>query len=173
MENQLIDEIKGLTDGKLNEYIELFENRVEATREYLQDIDSFEVSQVMQGKFQEYSYKLKLMLEEQKRRNAENEAMVENPARPTNVKITRENQIKTYKIYEKCPDYRRKIGPFLSNPYIYGNPFAQQATLCKEDCLFPTCPFYDMWANTNRAVHHKEDYDEWIVQGYEERFRNT
>lgn len=173
MENQPINSIKALTDEKLNEYIELFQNRVETTREYLQDIDSLEVCQVMQGKLQEYSYKLSLMLEERKRRIPKDEMMVDNPARPANVEITREKQIKTYKIYEKCPDYRRKIRPFISNPNIYGNPLARQSTLCKEDCLFPTCPFYDMWANTNRAVHHKEDYDEWIVQGYEERFRNT
>lgn len=169
MGNPLINEIRALSEDKLMEYIETFKDRVETTRDYLDGEDDMDVVLVMRGKLQEYSYKLKMLMEELKRRGGS--SVADHPARPTNVKITRENQIKTYKIYEKCPDYRKKIGPFLSDPYIYGNPFARQSTLCKDDCLFPTCPFYDMWSNTNRAVHHMEDYDEWVVQGYEDRFK--
>lgn len=68
MANQLEEEIRNLSDNDLEEYIDTFQNRVETTREYLGDCDSLDVSVVMQGKLQEYSYKLRLLIEEQKRR---------------------------------------------------------------------------------------------------------
>ena len=65
---QLEEEIRNLSNSELEEYIETFQNRVETSREYLGDCDSFDVRMVMQGKLQEYSYKLNLLLQEQKRR---------------------------------------------------------------------------------------------------------
>ena len=177
MATQLEEEIRNLSDSELEEYIDTFQNRVETSREYLDDCDSFDVRMVMQGKLQEYSYKLNLLLQEQKRRK-DNRIKAEipngHPAHPEGVKITREMQVKTYQAYIKCPDFLEKI-PTINNPVyrreLAGNFFGMKAMLCKEDCIFPTCPFYDTWSITNRVIHHPDDYDEWVVQGYENRFK--
>lgn len=68
MENSLIAEIRSLSDEKLNEYIETFQDRVETTRDYLDDSDDYTVTMVMRGKLQEYSHKLQLLREERARR---------------------------------------------------------------------------------------------------------
>lgn len=44
MANSLSEEIRSLSDDELNEYIETFENRVETTRDYLDDYDSMDNS---------------------------------------------------------------------------------------------------------------------------------
>ena len=176
MANSLSEEIRSLSDDELNEQIETFEKRVETTRDYLDDCDSMDISMVMRGKLQEYSHKLQLLREERSRRNStsNNEHPAQHPARPTGVKITRENQIKTYQAYIKCPDFLKKI-PTINNPVyrreLANRPFAMHDMLCKEDCIFPTCPFYDGWSIINRVVNHPDDYDEWVVQGYEDRFK--
>ncbi len=69
MGNSLLEEIRALSDEQLNEYIETFEDRVETTRDYLDDCDSIDISMVMRGKLQEYSQKLQLLREERARRN--------------------------------------------------------------------------------------------------------
>ena len=69
MGNSLLEEIRALNDEQLNEYIETFEDRVETTRDYLDDCDSIDISMVMRGKLQEYSQKLQLLREERARRN--------------------------------------------------------------------------------------------------------
>lgn len=68
MGNSLLEEIRALSDEQLNEYIETFEDRVETTRDYLDDCDSIDISMVMRGKLQEYSQKLQLLREERARR---------------------------------------------------------------------------------------------------------
>lgn len=55
MGNSLSEEIRSLSDEDLNEYIDTFENRVETTRDYLDDCDSIDISMVMRGKLREYS----------------------------------------------------------------------------------------------------------------------
>lgn len=69
MGNSLLEEIRALSDEQLNEYIETFEDRIETTRDYLDDCDSIDISMVMRGKLQEYSQKLQLLREERARRN--------------------------------------------------------------------------------------------------------
>lgn len=69
MGNSLLEEIRALSNEQLNEYIETFEDRVETTRDYLDDCDSIDISMVMRGKLQEYSQKLQLPREERARRN--------------------------------------------------------------------------------------------------------
>ena len=69
MGNSLLEEIRSLSDEQLNEYIETFQDRVESTRDYLDDADDYTVSMVMRGKLQEYSHKLQLLREERARRN--------------------------------------------------------------------------------------------------------
>ncbi len=69
MGNSLSEEIRSLSDEDLNEYIDTFENRVETTRDYLDDCDSIDISMVMRGKLREYSLKLQLLREERARRN--------------------------------------------------------------------------------------------------------
>lgn len=68
MENSLLTEIKSLSDEELNEYIETFQDRVETTRDNLDDSDDYTVTMVMRGKLQEYSHKLQLLREERARR---------------------------------------------------------------------------------------------------------
>jgi hypothetical protein len=172
MDSQLLNEISALSDEELEGYIDTFENRVETTRDYLDDADDINVSMVMRGKLQEYSYKLRLLKEERNRRGSS--SVKEHPARPAGVKITREMQVKTHKAYISCPDFLSKI-PTINNPVyrreLSSRPDKLVGMLCKEDCLFPTCPFYDSWSIANRVIYHPDDYDEWVVQGYENRFK--
>ncbi len=66
MANQLEEEIRSLSNEQLEDYIETFKDRVDTTRDYLDDCDDFNVRMVMQGKLREYSYKLNLLVEEKK-----------------------------------------------------------------------------------------------------------
>ena len=173
----IYDEIRQLSDEELNDYIDTFQNRVEFTKEYISECDDYDVRDVMRGKLGEYSQTLRLLQEEFNRRKSGyiNAAYPNgHPARPTGVKITREIQVKTYKAYFACPDYIEKSS-ILENPIdrreIAENPFTRKYVLCKEDCIFPTCPFYETWSIMNRCKFHKDDYDEWVVKGYEERFK--
>jgi len=68
MENQLINEIRGLSDEELREYIDTFQNRVESTRDYIDSEDDMNILMVMRGKLQEYAYKLRLLRDELNRR---------------------------------------------------------------------------------------------------------
>ena len=68
MGNSLLEEIRSLSDEQLNEYIKTFEDRVETTRDYLDDADDMTITMVMRGKLQEYSQKLHLLREERARR---------------------------------------------------------------------------------------------------------
>ena len=43
MGNSLLEEIRSLSDEQLNEYIETFQDRVESTRDYLDDADDYTV----------------------------------------------------------------------------------------------------------------------------------
>lgn len=99
---------------------------------------------------------------------------VGNKARPAGIPITKENQRTYYKAYYRCFDYHYKMKIYKKDRMIGKDPFASKAALCKEDCLFPTCPFYDFWAVNNRfnpTCEHKSDYDVWVVKGYKERFK--
>ncbi len=79
-------------------------------------------------------------------------------------RITREMQDASYLAYSKCHKYNVKMQSFLiQNHIIHTLP----QVVCKEDCLYPTCPFYSIWTITNRALSHKHDYDEWIVEEYQ------
>lgn len=77
--------------------------------------------------------------------------------------ITREMQDASYKAYEKCTTYEVKIESLFFNSMMLQNRYN---LICKNDCLFPTCPFYSKWAIDNRTYTHREDYDEWIVDAY-------
>lgn len=70
MDNQLLNEIRALSDNELLEYIDTFQSRVETTQQYLSEEDDMDTSMVMRAKLREYSYKLRLLLDEQgQRRN--------------------------------------------------------------------------------------------------------
>lgn len=79
------------------------------------------------------------------------------------VYITRDMQDTSYKAYEKCHKYEVQIESLFFNPAMLQNRYSM---ICKEDCLYPTCPFYSRWAIDNRTFQHKEDYDEWVVEAY-------
>lgn len=70
MDSSLNSEIQALSDDKLNYYIDLFQNRVETTRDYIDSEDDMDVVFVMRGKLQEYSSKLRLLKKELRRRSA-------------------------------------------------------------------------------------------------------
>lgn len=64
-----MNEIRLLDDNKLLEYIVEFQNRVETTQQYLAEEDDVDVSMIMRAKLREYSYKLRLLMNEQEQRN--------------------------------------------------------------------------------------------------------
>lgn len=78
--------------------------------------------------------------------------------------ITREMQDTSYKAYEKCLKYEVQIESLCFSPMMLQNRYSM---ICKEDCLYPTCPFYSKWAIDNRAFQHEKDYDEWVVEAYQ------
>ena len=77
--------------------------------------------------------------------------------------ITREMQDTSYKAYEKCTTYDIKIESLFFNSIMTQSRYS---LICKDDCLYPTCPFYSKWAIDNRTYAHREDYDEWIEDAY-------
>ena len=97
-----------------------------------------------------------------------------NPARPVGVKITIDIMDISYKAYEQCTEYparmiAAKAQGHLTPPYIFGDTSYTQL-LCKEDCLFPGCPFYDRRLFDELRHNHREDYHEW-VSTYMKNFR--
>jgi hypothetical protein len=93
------------------------------------------------------------------------------PARPNEIPIARENQRIYFGAYYRCPDYQYKIKHH--DPLIGKNPFVSMAQQCKQDCLFPTCPFYSSWgvnARFNPFELHLHEYDLWVVQAYIDTF---
>jgi hypothetical protein len=97
-----------------------------------------------------------------------------NPARPEGVKITRDIMDISYKVYTKCTEYPVRLMAarsrgYLTPPYEWGdNTYTE--LLCKEDCLFPSCPFYDRRLFDELRHNHRSDYDEWILT-YMKNFR--
>lgn len=79
--------------------------------------------------------------------------------------ITRAMQDTSYKAYEKCTNYDIKMESLFFSPMMLQSRYS---LICKDDCLYPTCPFYSKWAIDNRAYQHKNDYDEWIVEAYKQ-----
>ena len=90
----------------------------------------------------------------------------EHPAKPRGVKITREIQITEYKAYAICPDYKANHSMFHFSPVTRPRGYEIYNHVCKEDCIFPTCPFYSKWAVASYANDHWSDYDDWIVEAY-------
>ena len=97
-----------------------------------------------------------------------------NPARPEGVKITRDIMDISYKAYHKCTDYPVRMMAaqargYLKPPYIWGdNSYTE--LICKTDCLFPGCPFYDRRLLDELRHNHRSDYDEWVLT-YLKNFR--
>lgn len=97
-----------------------------------------------------------------------------NPARPAGVKITRDIMDISFMAYSKCTEYPiRKMAAksrgYLTPPYYWGdNSYTE--LICKEDCLFPSCPFYDRRLFDELRHNHRNDYDEWVLT-YMENFR--
>ena len=60
MGNSLLEEIRSLSDEQLNEYIETFQDRVESTRDYLDDADDYTVSMVLRNNINNCLRKMKL-----------------------------------------------------------------------------------------------------------------
>lgn len=97
-----------------------------------------------------------------------------NPARPAGVKITRAIMDISYKAYTKCTDYpvrmmAARARGFLTPPYIFGD-YSHYELICKDDCLFPSCPFYSKRLLDQLRHNHRNDYDEWVV-AYMKNFR--
>ena len=114
----------------------------------------------------EAEYKQKLKEQEEARRAS----MPENPARPDGVAITRENMRIEYKIYHQCPIYKTQISRakalgHLDPPFIMGD-YSFKQLLCKDDCLFCHCPFYDMRLFMELRHNHRSDYDEWVMDHF-------
>lgn len=108
--------------------------------------------------------------EEEKNPNAGSK----NPARPEGVKITRDIQDISYKAYGRCTEYpvrmmAARARGYLTPPYIWGdNSYTQ--LICKEDCIFPACPFYDRRLLDELRHNHRSDYDDWVMT-YMKNFR--
>lgn len=91
--------------------------------------------------------------------------------------ITKEMQDASYRAYDKCHFFANKIRyglakGYFTKPYIYGD-HSYQELICKDDCLYPTCPFY--WiGNLDELRHnHLDDYDEWVVEHYQALSRKS
>lgn len=97
-----------------------------------------------------------------------------NPARPNGIKITRDIQDISRCAYAKCLDYPVKLMAarsrgYLTPPYIWGdNSFTE--LICKDDCMFPSCPFYDRRLFEELRHNHRLDYDDWVLT-YMKNFR--
>ncbi len=108
--------------------------------------------------------------EKKKRNNRQKKELNEgstNPARPAGVKITRDIMDISYKAYEQCTDYPvrmmvAKSRGYLTPPYFMGDN-SYISLLCKEDCLFPSCPFYDRRLFDELRHNHRSDYHEWVL----------
>lgn len=96
-----------------------------------------------------------------------------NPARPKGVKITREIQDTSYRAYAACTVYNRKVQAPIFSQHTRMQMLIESKFeyVCKDDCIFPTCPFYSKWAFMS-LYQHMTDYDEWIVDAYQ-RMINT
>lgn len=120
----------------------------------------------------EISEKKKSMRQIEQTTEINNESV--NPARPAGVKITRDIMDISYKAYEQCTEYPARVMTakaqgHLTPPYIWGDTSYTQL-LCKEDCLFPGCPFYDRRLFDELRHNHREDYHEWVLT-YMKNFR--
>ena len=85
----------------------------------------------------------------------------ENPARPRDVKITRDMMDLSYKAYEKCTIYPVKIQSFKFSPQLRAT-----TGICQEDCIFCTCPFYAQRLLSELRYNHWNDYDEWVMEHF-------
>jgi len=54
---------------------------------------------------------------------------------------------------------------YFTPPYYFGD-YSHYKLICKEDCLYPTCPFYSKVNMEERRHNHREDYDEWVTKWY-------
>lgn len=105
---------------------------------------------------------------ERKTREEEcSEAGITNPARPKGVKITREIMDISYRAYHKCTDYpfrmmAARARGYLTPPYIWGDN-SHYELICKDDCLFPSCPFYSIRLLDELRHNHRDDYDDWVL----------
>lgn len=93
---------------------------------------------------------------------------VENPARPRGLKITRADMVIEYQAYKKCTEYPVKMHAgralgYLTPPYSWGDS-SYVELLCKEDCIFCHCPFYDRSLLDELRHNHRSDYDEWVME---------
>ena len=112
--------------------------------------------------------KLKRQSEKEQEEMKESETKQSHPARPQGIKITAEKQDRRFKSYHICPDYKVKIHyartvGYLTPPYSLGD-YSYQELVCKDDCIFPNCPFYDLMHLDELRYNHRADYDTWVVQ---------
>lgn len=82
-------------------------------------------------------------------------------------------QDSTYRAYDKCPILPGKVRyglakGYFTKPYAWGD-YSYKELICKEDCLYPTCPFYSLINLDELRHNHYDDYDEWIVEVYNRR----
>ena len=123
---------------------------------------------------------LDVMLEKQKEEEKKGNAISsiqpkDNPARPRGLKITRNDMVIEYKAYERCTEYPIRLrdaqdSGLLTPPFMFGdNSFRR--LLCKEDCIFCHCPFYDVKLFEELRHNHREDYNEWVMDYFKEVFK--
>lgn len=91
----------------------------------------------------------------------------ENPARPCGLQIVASIQDRRYKAYYKCTDFQvklfdAKISGDLTPPYILDD-YSFSRHICKDDCLFPNCPFYELRLLSELRHNHRDDYDSWVI----------
>lgn len=111
------------------------------------------------SQYQEEDRKVK---EEEERTLKERESREpENPARPRGVTITRNMMDLSYKAYEKCTIYPVKIQSFKFSPQL-----CSATTICEDDCIFCTCPFYDNRLLSELRYNHWDDYDDWVMEHF-------
>ena len=90
----------------------------------------------------------------------------QNPARPHGVAITKEIQVTSHMAYSACTQYPSQISYFREILRMHMLDFNTGVYVCKEDCLFPKCPFYSI-RNVFGLINHPQNYDDWIDDEYE------
>ena len=90
--------------------------------------------------------------------------------------ITPEMQDSSYRAYDNCPKFADKVRygmakGYFTPPYIFED-FSFRELICKEDCLYPTCPFYGLKNLIELRHNHRDDYDEWVVEYYQRLLAN-
>ena len=79
--------------------------------------------------------------------------------------------------YDKCFIFANKVKygiakGYFTKPYLLGDE-SYRELICKDDCLYPTCPFYQLGNLIELRHNHQDDYDEWVFENYQKWLQSS